>query len=84
MLLYHQACVKTDSTNPYKGAPFLKARDLDTVLNTTHHSSLDVDLSTDPNVLFASNATCILGSDVTQGPYCACPPPTPLNNPTLT
>ncbi|GES63081.1 extracellular dioxygenase [Aspergillus terreus] len=50
-------------------APFLKARDLDTVLNTTHHSSLDVDLSTDPNVLFASNATCILGSDVTQGPY---------------
>ncbi|KAE8384116.1 Intradiol ring-cleavage dioxygenase [Aspergillus alliaceus] len=50
-------------------APFLKARDLDTVLNTTHHSTLDVDLSTDPEVLFASNATCILGPDVTQGPY---------------
>ncbi|KAL4898711.1 extracellular dioxygenase [Aspergillus ambiguus] len=50
-------------------APFLKARDVDTVLNTTHHSSMDVDLSTDPNVLFASNATCILGPDVTQGPY---------------
>ncbi|KAB8069418.1 Intradiol ring-cleavage dioxygenase [Aspergillus leporis] len=50
-------------------APFLKARDLDTVLNTTHHSSLDVNLSTDPEVLFASNATCILGPDVTQGPY---------------
>ncbi|PYH89055.1 aromatic compound dioxygenase [Aspergillus ellipticus CBS 707.79] len=50
-------------------APFLKARDLDTVLNTTHHSSLDVDLSTDPSVLFSSNASCILGPDVTQGPY---------------
>ncbi|KAF7586028.1 hypothetical protein BBP40_009662, partial [Aspergillus hancockii] len=50
-------------------SPFLKARDLDTVLNTTHHSSLDVNLSTDPEVLFASNATCILGPDVTQGPY---------------
>ncbi|KAF9887934.1 hypothetical protein FE257_009456 [Aspergillus nanangensis] len=48
---------------------FLKARDLDTVLDTDHHSSLDVDQSTDANTLFASNATCILGPDVTQGPY---------------
>ncbi|GKZ19345.1 hypothetical protein AbraIFM66951_005575 [Aspergillus brasiliensis] len=50
-------------------APLLKARDLDTILNTTHHSSLNVDLETDPSVLFASNATCVLGPDVTQGPY---------------
>ncbi|CAK46368.1 hypothetical protein CBS63078_11315 [Aspergillus niger] len=50
-------------------APLLKARDLDTILNTTHHSSLDVSPETDPNVLFASNATCVLGPDVTQGPY---------------
>ncbi|RHZ54003.1 intradiol ring-cleavage dioxygenase [Aspergillus thermomutatus] len=49
-------------------APFLKARDLD-ALNTSHESSLDVDLSTDPSVLFSSNATCVLGPDVTQGPY---------------
>ncbi|KAE8417724.1 Intradiol ring-cleavage dioxygenase [Aspergillus pseudocaelatus] len=48
---------------------FLKARDLDTALNTTHHSTQDVDLSTDPNVLFADEATCILAPDVTQGPY---------------
>ncbi|RAK96858.1 intradiol ring-cleavage dioxygenase [Aspergillus ibericus CBS 121593] len=50
-------------------APLLKARDLDTILNTTHHSSLNVDLNTDPSVLFASNASCVLGPDVTQGPY---------------
>lgn len=52
------------------GAPFLKPRDLTTVLNTSHESSLNVDLSTDPSVLFSSNATCVLASDVTQGPYC--------------
>ncbi|KAE8326870.1 Intradiol ring-cleavage dioxygenase [Aspergillus sergii] len=48
---------------------FLKARDLDTALNTTHHSNLDVNLETDPEVLFASEATCILAPDVTEGPY---------------
>ncbi|KAJ6088532.1 hypothetical protein N7486_009793 [Penicillium sp. IBT 16267x] len=49
---------------------FLKARDLDTVVNTSHKSNLtNVDVSTDPSVLFKSEATCILGPDVTQGPY---------------
>ncbi|KAJ6021203.1 hypothetical protein N7540_006707 [Penicillium herquei] len=49
---------------------FLKARDLDTELNTSHHSNLtSVDQSTDPSVLFGSESTCILGPDVTQGPY---------------
>ncbi|KAE8372306.1 Intradiol ring-cleavage dioxygenase [Aspergillus bertholletiae] len=48
---------------------FLKARDLDTVLNTTHHSTQNVNLSTDPEVLFASDSTCILAPDATQGPY---------------
>ncbi|RQM05775.1 hypothetical protein DH86_00003987 [Scytalidium sp. 3C] len=38
-------------------------------LNTSHHSSLDVNFNTNPTLLFASNATCILGPDVTQGPY---------------
>lgn len=33
----------------------------------------DVNFSTDPSVLFASEATCILGPDVTQGPYCTFP-----------
>ncbi|KAJ5720350.1 uncharacterized protein N7483_008284 [Penicillium malachiteum] len=49
---------------------FLKARDLDAELNTSHHSNLtSVDQSTDPSILFGSESTCILGPDVTQGPY---------------
>ncbi|KAJ5611954.1 hypothetical protein N7528_009059 [Penicillium herquei] len=52
------------------GGRFLKARDLDTELNTSHHSNLtNVDQSTDPSILFGSESTCILGPDVTQGPY---------------
>ncbi|KAJ6113395.1 hypothetical protein N7523_006712 [Penicillium sp. IBT 18751x] len=51
-------------------AHFNKARSLDSVLNTDHHSNLThVDMSTDPSILFGSEATCILGPDVTQGPY---------------
>ncbi|RAL16159.1 intradiol ring-cleavage dioxygenase [Aspergillus homomorphus CBS 101889] len=51
-------------------APLLKARDLTTVLNTSHLSSLDVTENTqDYDTLFASNASCVLGPDVTQGPY---------------
>ncbi|CAI7645792.1 unnamed protein product [Penicillium glandicola] len=47
----------------------LKARS-DDALNTSHHSNLTgVDSSTDPDVLFGTEATCILGPDVTQGPY---------------
>ncbi|KAJ6002995.1 hypothetical protein N7451_005542 [Penicillium sp. IBT 35674x] len=49
---------------------FFKARDLDTVVNTSHKSNLtNIDMSTDASVLFGSEATCILGPDVTQGPY---------------
>ncbi|KAJ5166268.1 uncharacterized protein N7482_005049 [Penicillium canariense] len=51
-------------------AHFLKARDLDTILTTSHASNLTgLTASTDPSVLFGSEATCILGPDVTQGPY---------------
>lgn len=48
----------------------LQARDLDTLLNTTHHSNLTgLTPSADSDVLFTSNGTCILAEDVTQGPY---------------
>lgn len=47
----------------------LDERDLDTVLNTTHYSTSGYNLETEESVIFASNATCILGPDVTQGPY---------------
>ncbi|EIT79425.1 Intradiol ring-cleavage dioxygenase [Aspergillus flavus] len=52
------------------GARYLKARDLDSVLATDHHSKLThVDPSTDPRVLFGSEGTCIVQPEVTQGPY---------------
>lgn len=54
------------------GAPLIKSRDLESSLNTTHHSDLKgVTTHTDPEVLFAYNPACVLGPDVTQGPYCA-------------
>lgn len=49
---------------------FLKARDLGSLLNKTHHSNLTgLTPSTDPDMLFQSNGTCVLAEDVTQGPY---------------
>ncbi|KAF4624773.1 hypothetical protein G7Y89_g13396 [Cudoniella acicularis] len=50
-------------------APYLKARDLASVVNTTHLSSVDYDASTDESVLFSGNSSCILSPEVTQGPY---------------
>ncbi|KAJ2896716.1 hypothetical protein MKZ38_005286 [Zalerion maritima] len=47
----------------------LKARDLDSVLATSHLSSEDYDLDTDEATLFASNGSCVLTPEVTQGPY---------------
>ena len=38
------------------------ARDLNTTLATNHEQ--------DPSLLFASNGSCTLAPDVTQGPYC--------------
>jgi hypothetical protein len=34
---------------------------------------MDVNPSTDPSVIFASDSTCILGPDTTEGPYCTSP-----------
>lgn len=51
----------------------LMKRDLDTVLNTTHHSNLtDITPNTDPSILFTGNNSCILAPETTQGPYCKC------------
>jgi protocatechuate 3,4-dioxygenase beta subunit len=49
---------------------FLRARDLDTVINTSHASNLTgITADTDPSVLFTGNNSCILTPEVTQGPY---------------
>jgi hypothetical protein len=46
----------------------LEARDLAEVLATSHNSSIAAFSSAD--VLFASNGSCTLSPEVTQGPYC--------------
>jgi protocatechuate 3,4-dioxygenase beta subunit len=52
-----------------KDAPFIKARDVDSVLNTTHLSSESYTNATDEAILFAGNNSCVLSPEVTQGPY---------------
>ncbi|KAF2144677.1 uncharacterized protein K452DRAFT_325182 [Aplosporella prunicola CBS 121167] len=48
----------------------LVQRDLDTVLNTTHHSEQEgITPNVDPSVLFSGNSSCILAPEATQGPY---------------
>ncbi|KAF1849849.1 aromatic compound dioxygenase [Cucurbitaria berberidis CBS 394.84] len=50
--------------------PYLRVRDVDSVLATSHASNLTgVTVDTDPSILFASNNSCILTPEVTQGPY---------------
>ncbi|KFY21537.1 hypothetical protein V493_07330 [Pseudogymnoascus sp. VKM F-4281 (FW-2241)] len=52
-------------------APYLRARDAASVLNTTHHSSVDYTPLTSETTIFSSNNSCILSPEVTQGPYYA-------------
>ena len=50
--------------------PYLKARDLDSVLATNHNSNLTgITLST-PEHTFFDNSSCLLQEEVAQGPYC--------------
>lgn len=49
--------------------PFLKARDVNSVLNTTHLSSESYNNATDEAIIFAGNNSCVLSPEVTQGPY---------------
>jgi len=51
------------------GVPY--KRDLDTVLNTDHHSNLTgVTNNTDASTLFTGNSLGVLGPETTEGPYC--------------
>lgn len=50
---------------------YLRARDVDEVLATDHHSDLKgLTADTDPTTLFTGNSSCILTPEVTEGPYC--------------
>lgn len=39
------------------------------VLNTSHHSSANYTIDTPEDVIFASNASCVLSPEVVLGPY---------------
>lgn len=47
----------------------LEGRDITTLLNTTHHSSEDYTTDTPETTIFASNGSCVLSPEVTEGPY---------------
>jgi hypothetical protein len=46
------------------------ARSLEDLLKTSHHSKEKYTLATPADVLFASNNSCVLSPEVTEGPYC--------------
>ncbi|KFY45817.1 hypothetical protein V495_02803 [Pseudogymnoascus sp. VKM F-4514 (FW-929)] len=52
-------------------APYIRARDAASVLNTTHHSGVDYTPLTPETTIFSSINSCILSPEVTQGPYYA-------------
>lgn len=53
------------------GADGCVARSLEELLKTSHHSKENYTLATPADVLFASNNSCVLSPEVTEGPYCA-------------
>ncbi|KAK3320781.1 Intradiol ring-cleavage dioxygenase [Cercophora scortea] len=52
-----------------KRGNLLNGRDLPTLLNTTHHSCKSYNLNTPETTIFATNSSCILSPEVTEGPY---------------
>lgn len=47
----------------------LPKRDLTSLLNVTHHSTADYTLDTSIETIFATNNSCVLSPEVTEGPY---------------
>ncbi|KAF3021014.1 hypothetical protein E8E14_011042 [Neopestalotiopsis sp. 37M] len=59
-----------DTVNKARAKRNLHKKDLDSVLATSHNeTALGYTTSTDPAALFASNSSCLLTPDLTQGPY---------------
>ncbi|PSN59471.1 aromatic compound dioxygenase [Corynespora cassiicola Philippines] len=74
LAMQHRRNAKVDALRAKRSIgqekPYLRARDLDSVLSTDHASNLTgITLETDPAVLFSGNNSCILTPEVTQGPY---------------
>lgn len=55
--------------NQYSKRGEISARDTDSVLNTSHHSSEAYTSSTSETTIFASNNTCVLNPEGETGPY---------------
>lgn len=67
-----RASQQTSATKTYNSTekPYLRARDIDSVLATDHHSNLTgITVDSDPSILFSGNNSCILTPETTQGPY---------------
>ncbi|KAL3422060.1 hypothetical protein PVAG01_06216 [Phlyctema vagabunda] len=58
-----------DSFIKARGLNYLEARDYNTVLNTSHLSPITYTPDTDTATLFASNNSCVLVPETTEGPY---------------
>ncbi|KAJ9142461.1 Catechol 1,2-dioxygenase 1 [Pleurostoma richardsiae] len=58
----------TKTTNLTKNRG-LKERDLTSLLNVSHESTESYSLSTPETTIFASNNSCVLSPEVTEGPY---------------
>lgn len=52
------------------GADGCVVRSVEEVLGKSHHSAEDYTLETPADVLFATNNSCVLSPEVTEGPYC--------------
>lgn len=59
----------TDICDPDE--PKLKARNISTILNTTHLSEVKYSPGQPESIIFASNGSCVLFVETTQGPYYA-------------
>lgn len=54
----------------YTEKPYLRVRDLDESLATSHLSNqTGITVDSDPSTLFSGNNSCVLTPEVTQGPY---------------
>jgi hypothetical protein len=50
--------------------PYLRARDLDSVINIDHKSNMTgITTDSDSSILFSGNNSCVLSPEVAQGPY---------------
>lgn len=65
----HAAARRAATVSKYREARGIKARDTDTIANSSHLSQSQFTPNTPENIIFASNKTCILNPEGETGPY---------------